>query len=220
MAKRKRSASAEEGVTKFDLVYRPSAPFPRTRLRDLIAWRMILWRLGLIGLDAARYGGVGFGNVSQRLPARGRTMRFAVSGTQTGALPVLAARHFAIVTACDPERNRVEAEGPMPPSSESLTHGMLYRLDASIRFVFHVHSPDIWRQAQALKLPRTAPDVAYGTPAMAAEMKRLLRGGRRHPILVMGGHEDGVIAYGRSADEAGATLLKVLATALARLRVP
>jgi ribulose-5-phosphate 4-epimerase/fuculose-1-phosphate aldolase len=222
MAKRNRGASAEEGVTKFDLVYRPSAPYPRSQLRDLIAWRMLLWRLGLIGQDAARYGGVGFGNVSQRLPARGRAMRFAVSGTQTGALPVLAARHFSIVTACYPERNRVEAEGPMPPSSESLTHGMLYRLDASIRFVFHVHSPDIWRQAQALKLARTAPDVAYGTPAMAGEMKRLLRTDklRRNPILVMGGHEDGVIAYGRGADEAGATLLRALAAALARLRVP
>lgn len=222
MTRRKSGAMAEEGVTKFDLVYRPSAPFPRTRLRDLIAWRMILWRLRLIGQDANRYGGVGFGNVSQRLPARRGAMRFAVSGTQTGALPVLAARHFAIVTACDPKRNRVEAEGPMPPSSESLTHGMLYALDASIRFIFHVHSPDIWRQAQSLKLPRTAPDVAYGTPAMAGEMKRLRRGTalQRNPILVMGGHQDGVIAYGRSADEAGATLLSILATALARLRVP
>lgn len=222
MTKRNRRTPEPEGVTKFDLAYTPSAPFPRSRLRDLIAWRMILWRLMLIGQDPHRYGGVGFGNVSQRLAARGRAVRFAVSGTQTGALPVLAGRHFAIVTACDPERNRVEAEGPVAPSSESLTHGMLYRLDASMRFVFHVHSPDIWRQAQALNLPRTAPHVAYGTPAMAAEMKRLLRGGRlrANPILVMGGHEDGVIAFGRNADEAGTTLLKVLATALARLRVP
>ncbi len=222
MGKRNRRVSAQEGVTKFDLVHRPSAPFPRRQLRDLIAWRMILWRLGLIGQDPARYGGVGFGNVSQRLPARGRATRFAVSGTQTGALPVLAARHFAVVTACYPERNRVEAEGPIAPSSESLTHGMLYALDASIRFVFHVHAPDIWRQARALKLPRTAPHVAYGTPAMAAEMRRLLRSGqlRRNPILVMGGHEDGVIGFGRSADEAGAALLGALATALARLRVP
>jgi hypothetical protein len=53
-------------------------------------------------------------------------------------------------------------------------------------------------------------------------MKRLLRTTKlpRNPILVMGGHEDGVIAFGRSADEAGAALLKVLAEALARLRVP
>lgn len=205
-----------EGVTKFDLAYAPSAPPLRQRLRDLIAWRMVLWQLGLVGKEPGRYGGVGFGNVSQRLAG----LRFAISATQTGGLPVLAARHFAVVTACDPERNRVEAEGPMPPSSESLTHGMLYRLDASIRFVFHVHAPDIWRQAKALRLPRTAPDVAYGTPAMAVEMKRLLRAGafRRTPILVMSGHEDGVIAYGRSANEAGTALVTTLAEALARLR--
>src|SRR5437762_8190949 len=218
MAKR---SKFDEGVTKFDLVYQPSAPYPREKLRDLIAWRMMLWRLNLIGQDRGRYGGVGFGNVSQRLPARGRATRFAVSGTQTGTLPVLAARHFAIVTACDPERNRIEAEGPVAPSSESLTHGVLYALDASIRFVFHVHSPDIWRQAQALKLARTAPDVAYGTPAMAAEMRRLLKSTlvRRSPVVVMGGHEDGVVAYGATANEAGTTLLTTLAAALARLRV-
>ena len=210
-----------EGVTKFDLAFAPSAPPPQRQIAELIGWRMIFWRIGLIGQDPARYGGVGFGNVSQRLPAkRGSPLRFAITATQTGALPVLTAQHFAIVTACDPARNRIEARGPLPPSSESLTHGMLYRLDRSIRFVFHVHSPDIWRQAGPLKLARTRRDVAYGTPAMAAEVKRLLRGSafRRSPILVMGGHEDGVISFGRSADEAGAALITALAAALARLR--
>src|SRR5581483_9370224 len=75
-------ATPQEGVTKFDLAYTPSAPLPMTSVAALIAWRMILWRLGLIGLDPARYGGVGFGNVSARLPgARRGQARFAISGT-------------------------------------------------------------------------------------------------------------------------------------------
>ncbi|HEY8553409.1 MAG TPA: class II aldolase/adducin family protein [Burkholderiales bacterium] len=210
--------AAGEGVIKFDLAFTPDAALPEAELRELIAWRTILWRLGLIGRDPARYGGAGFGNVSRRLPrpADARAPWFAISGTQTGALPALAPRHFAIVTACDPERNRVEARGPIAPSSESLTHGMLYRLDPAVAFVLHVHAPEIWRAAAALGLPRTAPEAAYGTPAMAREIERLMRAGAfdREPVLVMGGHEDGVIAFGPSADAAGLALLATLAAAL------
>jgi ribulose-5-phosphate 4-epimerase/fuculose-1-phosphate aldolase len=207
-----------EGVTKFDLVFTPSAPLPTAILRALNAWREILWRSRLIGNDPARYGGAGFGNVSRRL-ANGsdrRRLGFAITGTQTGALARLDASHYAIVTACDPARNRIAAEGPVAPSSESLTHGMLYRIDPSIGFIFHVHSPDIWRARVVLKLPTTAADVPYGTQAMAAEMRRLKRSGAlmRRRIVVMAGHEDGVIAFGRSADQAGVVLLRMLARAL------
>ncbi|OGI66634.1 MAG: hypothetical protein A2W18_09800 [Candidatus Muproteobacteria bacterium RBG_16_60_9] len=208
----------DEGVTKFDLAFMPSAPLPETLLRGLNAWRQILWRSGLIGQDPARYGGVGFGNVSRRLasgtPRRG--LHFAITGTRTGALAQLSANHYATVIACDPARNRVEAEGPIAPSSESLTHGMVYRIDPSIGFIFHVHSPDIWQARAALKLPTTAADVAYGTPAMAAEMRRLKRAGAlmRQRIVVMAGHEDGVIAFGRTADQAGGVLMRELARAL------
>jgi ribulose-5-phosphate 4-epimerase/fuculose-1-phosphate aldolase len=209
----------DEGVTKFDLVFTPSAPLPETPLRALNAWRRILWRGGLIGQDPARYGGVGFGNVSRRLTTGTRrgALRFAITGTQTGALAHLDAGNYAIVTACDPARNRVEAEGPIAPSSESLTHGMLYRIDPSIGFIFHVHSPDIWNARAALKLPTTAADVAYGTPAMAAEMRRLKRAGAlmRRRIVAMGGHRDGVIAFGRTADQAGVVLIRTLVRALA-----
>jgi len=208
----------EEGVTKFDLAFTLSPPLSDALLRPLNAWRQILWRCGLIGQDPDRYGGVGFGNVSRRLAtgARRGALRFAITGTRTGTLAELNANHYSTVIACDPARNRVEAEGPIAPSSESLTHGMLYRIDPSIGFIFHVHSPDIWQARAALKLPTTAADVAYGTPAMAAEMRRLKRAGAlmRQRIVVMAGHEDGVIAFGRTADQAGGVLMRELARAL------
>lgn len=210
--------AADEGVTKFHLEFAPSAPLPATFLRELNAWRRILWRSGLIGQDPARYGGVGFGNVSRRLPrgSRGQRLRFAISGTQTGVLAELDASHYAIVTACDPASNRVEAEGPMAPSSESLTHGMLYRIDSSIAFIFHVHSPEVWNARRHLAIPTTASDVAYGTPAMAVEMRRLKRAGAlmRRRLIAMGGHQDGVIAFGRTADQAGVVLMRALAKAM------
>lgn len=44
-----------------------------------------------------------------------------------------------------PWSTRLVVEGPIAPSSESLTHGQLYALDRDSRFVFHVHSPELWR---------------------------------------------------------------------------
>lgn len=211
------AATTEEGVTKFELCFDRLPPLPRQQVQSLIAWRDLLWRLGLIGQDPARYGGAGFGNLSRRLPTKATAdLRFAITGTQTGALPTLDAIHFAIVTACDWTRNYVRAEGPIAPSSESLTHAMLYHLDRSIGFVFHVHSPEIWQARTALKLPTTAPDVAYGTPAMAAEMQRLWSSGAlaRRRVVAMAGHEDGVISFGRSAEQAGMVLLRALVRAM------
>jgi len=207
-----------EGVIRFDLQFKSAPPLPWSELRELEAWRRILHQLGLIGRDPGRYGGAGFGNVSRRLgPADPNDLRFVVSGSQTGELPALSARHYTVVTHCDPTGNRVVAEGPIAPSSESLTHGMIYRLAPSARVVFHVHAPVIWRHAARLRLTATSPMAGYGTPEMAAEMARLLGEGSpgRCRIVVMGGHEDGVIAFAESAESAGCALLGVLARGLA-----
>lgn len=212
-----------DGVIRFDLEYRPRAARPRAELAELDAWRTILHRLGLIGRDPARYEGAGYGNVSLRLPpldAPPGARRFAISGSQTGGLAALAPEHYAVVTAYAPGRNHLVAEGPIPPSSESLTHAMLYDLDSRVRCVFHVHSPAIWRAAGALGLPATDPAAPYGTPAMAEAVRVLHEcGALRVPgLFVMGGHEDGVVAFGECAGEAGGLLVQTLARALAQER--
>src|SRR5258706_8124826 len=106
----------QEGVTKFELRFTPSAPLERARLVELNAWRTVLVRLALIGQHPSRYGGVGFGNMSMRLEAGAPC--FAITGTQTGAMAVLDERHYSMVTACDPNSNRLTANGPIAPSSE------------------------------------------------------------------------------------------------------
>lgn len=208
----------QEGVIKFDLQFTPAAPLPPEELREINAWRRILHLLGLTGQDPERYDGLGYGNISrllEPLDAPASRWRFVISGTQTGGLSDLNEGHYALVTECDPERNRVVAEGPIRPSSEALTHGTLYQADSALRFVMHVHSPEIWRSARALKIPLTDENAAYGTPEMAAEVRRLLgqpsvREGR---IFAMGGHEDGLVAFGRTAEEAGTVLVNLLARA-------
>ena len=200
-----------EGVIKYQLEYTTAPSLPAEHVREINAWRKILYLLQLVGQDESRYGGYGFGNISQRLDKQ----RFVISGTQTGALPDLTPEHYAIVLACHPAQNRLVGEGPIHPSSEALTHGVVYALDADIQWVMHAHSPHIWQHAEALDIPLTAADVPYGSPEMAAEVERLFQETTvaDKGIFSMAGHEDGIVTFGRTAEDAGAVMLAYLSQA-------
>ena len=122
----------------------------------------------------------------------------------------LKPEHYALVTGVNLEDNRVDARGLVKPSSESLTHAAVYSIDERIRFVFHVHSPEIWLSRDRLAIAQTGDDIAYGTPQMAQEMFRLYRQGgfRNGNILAMSGHQDGIISFGENADEAGNMIIE------------
>jgi Class II Aldolase and Adducin N-terminal domain len=210
---------SREGVIKFNLQYQPTPAVSLPGWQAISAWRQLLVRLQLIGQDPRRYQGLGFGNLSWRLPPSEDAPRlrpFAISGTQTGGVPQLLPEHYAQVLECDPARNFVRAQGPVQPSSEALTHASLYALDEQVRVVIHVHSPELWQQGAALVLPVTDPAVDYGTPQLAAEVARLLadQQNRQLGLIIMGGHQDGVVAFGASAEAVGTTLVRALARAL------
>ncbi len=184
----------------------------------LTGWRQVLFFQGLIGQDQHRYGGAGYGNISARLPpwtGRAGARQFLITGTQTGGLGKLDLRHFARVNAYLIAENTVDSVGETWPSSESMTHGACYDLSPAIKVVFHVHSPVLWRAARRLKIPVTDAKVEYGTPEMALEVRQAYRTTSlpENKILSMGGHEDGIITFGASADEAGLVLFDWLARA-------
>lgn len=204
-----------EGVIKFQLAFEEGpSPHPGL-LRELDAWRVIFLRLGLLGQDPGRYQGYGFGNLSRRLPGK-PNQTFVISGTQTGHLPILLPEQYATVEHCEPHNNRLTARGRIKPSSEALSHGVLYQSDPSIRWVMHLHSPAIFNQRLTLALPATDPAAEYGSPEMAAEIERLAR--RRDTtgpeLLVMSGHEDGILAFGPTAEATGSLVIATLAAAL------
>lgn len=216
-----RPLMVDEGAIKFEAAHRECSLPPR-RFGDaacrLIAWREIFAKTGLVGQEPGLYGGFGYGNVSCRVgpPSAPRRRRaFLITGTQTSGKVCMSLADLCVVESCDPRRNRVESYGGTLPSSESLTHGAIYDLGSHIRCVFHAHSPTIWRRAEALRIPTTGPRVPYGTPAMAREVERLWRSTSLANLgmLAMGGHEDGIIAFGRSAEEAGEVMLRFLARA-------
>ncbi len=215
------STVVTEGVIQFEARHVQEALDP-ARHGDLacrlIAWREILCRLGWVGQDPHRYEGFGFGNVSARvgpasLPRRRRP--FLITGTQTGEKRCMGLTDFALVESCEYEDNRVVSRGSVRPSSESMTHAAVYDQGPQIRFVFHGHCPAIWRRSRELRLPTTPESIAYGTPEMAMAVRHLFQSTALDEIrlLSMGGHEDGIVAFGRTAEEAGRAVLGVLARA-------
>lgn len=208
---------ATEGVIQFRLEFEPGpAPLPPS-LVELNAWRLIFRQLGLLGQDPARYDGYGFGNLSHRVrPPQEAGNAFVISGTQTGHLPILQPEHYTTVLDCDIPHNRVVATGPIKPSSESLSHGLLYQADPAIEWVMHLHSPDIYGRRQWLGLPTTDSHAHCGTPELAEEVARIRT---EHAavdpgLIVMGGHVDGILIYGSDSCKTGGLAIETLARAL------
>ena len=194
---------SETGVVKFECehVVREFAPFDG--FAELNACRRLLLQWRMVGVDAA---GIGFGNLSVR---DGDGAAFYISGSGTGGLAQLGPRDVARVTAYDFGRNWLRCEGATTASSESLTHGALYECAADARAVIHCHSAEMWKRLLA-NAPATASEVEYGTPAMALEVQRLFRETdvRQRKIFAMGGHPDGMVAFGENFDQAFAVLMR------------
>jgi hypothetical protein len=197
---------AQEGVIKYRLDFQETATVTQN-LEEVNTWRSILYGLNLIGQDPDRYEGYGFGNLSAR--SEQQSSQFFITATQTGHLPELQARHYSCVEYCDVASNHVVASGPLPPSSEALTHSMIYQLSDAIQCVIHVHDPRLWKFGLQQGMSATAESVEYGTPQMAQEVLRLYRKGlfEHKPCLVMAGHEDGLICFGNSIHQAGLALI-------------
>jgi hypothetical protein len=204
------SIEHEEGVIKFQVAHKDTPPLEHPLLLELNAWRNLLFKVGLTGQDPRRYGGLGYGNFSIRENAR----QFLISGTQTGAITELGKEHYVRILSADLTQNRVESQGPLPPSSETMTHAAVYAANPQIECVFHVHHPIIWRVSEKLCVPETPPDILYGTVAMAREIGALIRS-HHGPVIAMKGHEDGLIAIGCTLKDAGGAIMDILAKALA-----
>jgi len=172
-------------------------------LAELNAYRRKLLQLRLIGVDA---NGIGFGNLSIR---DGTTKNFYITGSATGRKPELTLADCARVVAYDFEKNWLRYEGSVIPSSESLTHAVVYESDAKAGSVIHCHDSKLW--AALLNQAQTSSKaVDYGTPEMAYEVTRLFKvtDVQSRKILVMAGHEGGIVAFGKDLEEAFAVLMR------------
>ena len=189
----------EKGYVQFRCEWTRAAPPAGPPIAELIAWRNRLHQLGLIGVYP---DGIGFGNISGRLPGGG----FVISGTATGAVPVAGPEHFTEVLWSDAAANALICRGPVAASSESLSHAAVYEADPVVRVVMHIHHLKMWQELRGV-IPTTALSAEAGTPPMADAIRELVRAGVPGGLFVMGGHREGLVSFGRTADEAGGRLL-------------
>ena len=180
----------DEGYIKFNCTWIEEELPDKNIIDELNNWRQKLYNKQLIG---AYTDGIGYGNISCRLADDS----FLITGTATGNISRLTDMHYTRVSGFDIANNAVTCRGPIKASSESLTHAIIYASLPDVNAVVHIHNHQLW-QKLLNKVPTTSPEVAYGTPEMAFEIKRLLKStdANDEKILVMAGHEDGLIAFG------------------------
>lgn len=193
------SAHRDEGYIKFSFAHEPAPPPAHPLLHDLMRVRDDLREWNLVGVLP---DGVGYGNASARIDPSGR---FIVTASGTGAAFPSEPRHFCVVTSFDVPRNRVECRGPLPASSESMSHGAVYAARPDARAVVHVHDRLAFQLLLREGAPATPPDAAFGTPEMALAVGRLAAALPPVAVMAMAGHPDGLIAFApdlRSARDA------------------
>ena len=192
----------DEGYIKFNCKWIKDKPIILTnKLVEINKWRDKLYSLGLIG---AYDNGIGFGNLSIRFEKNS----FIITGSATGKYPALNENHYVLVNKYNFDKNNLTCKGPIKASSESLSHAMIYECSSDTNAIIHIHNIDMWKNLID-KLPTTNKKISYGTPAMAKEIKRLFLESKVNDkkIIVMGGHKEGIISFGKTLDEAGNILL-------------
>jgi len=193
---------SQEGVIKFSCSWVKQDPFDFELFDEMNRWRNCLYQLGLIGVYD---DGLGYGNIS----IRSDRDQFIITGSATGGMKSLTKEHYTKVVSFDIEANSLTAQGPIIASSESLTHAAIYQSDRNINAIFHGHHLGLW-QHYLHKLPTSSLSVEYGTPSMAHEIIKLYTETDLpdKKVMIMGGHQEGFIAFGNTMDEAGGILLK------------
>jgi L-ribulose-5-phosphate 4-epimerase len=194
----------ETGSIKFNCNWIEADPVDEKAIIEINRWRNILFIHKLIGVYP---NVIGYGNISIRLTEK----EFLISGTSTGHLETLTNQHYSKVTSYNFVENSLTCEGPVKASAESLTHAAIYEMDPGVQAIIHIHNKKMWDDLLD-KVPTTSSDVEYGTPEMALEIKRLSKTTNliEQKILVMTGHEEGVISFGKDLEEAGELIMRHL----------
>ena len=188
----------DEGYIKFDINWaREAFDFDQKIFEQINSCRKELFDLNLIG---AYPNGIGFGNISSRTS----NSEFIISGSATGNISDLKLSDYSLVRDFDIVKNKVDCIGLTKASSESMSHAIIYQSNPLINTVIHIHHFKMWDKYIDI-LPTTSRNAKFGTPDIAFEIKKLVKS--NSGIIIMGGHQEGVIAYGENLIETKKILL-------------
>lgn len=192
-----------DGIIKYSFEHQIDSAPTFSGYEELELLRRRLFTLGLIG----EKDGTGYGNLSMRHEG---SKSFFVTATQTGNKQKLQREHYVYISKYDFDSFRVISQGKYKPSSEALSHAMIYAIDERITAVIHIHSLALWKFMQAQD--DLATTAAYGTAEMVKEIREIYKvfDPIKNNAFVMKGHKEGIITFGRSAEEAELILLNII----------
>ena len=180
--------SHDEGYIKFECFWEKADWDESMSFDELIAFRNEMHRHKLIGIFP---DGIGYGNISQRISSE----TFIISGSATGGISDANNKQFSKVTKYSIDKNQIYCQGPVKASSESLSHAAIFSSCPEVNFVLHVHNYEVWQKEKGI-LPSTEQSATYGTPAMANSILDLLSTPPKEGIIIMTGHEEGILIFG------------------------
>ena len=180
-----------DGIIKYSIEHQTTATPFFSDYEELEALRRRLFSLGLIG----EKNGIGYGNISMRYKG---SKSFFITATQTGNQQRLTKEHYTYISKYDFNSFKVISQGVHKPSSEALSHAMIYAIDERITAVIHIHSLALWRFMISQDVLATRAE--YGTVEMIEEIAELYESldPIQNNLFVMKGHEEGIITFGRS----------------------
>ncbi len=234
------AGSAEEGYVKFSLdQITDDAGIPKPLFADLEHWRSKLREMGCIGMtpQGIGFGNLSVRAPADSGRARaggGSASQFFITGSATGGMVSLATSDYALVIDYDLPANRLSCRGLTKASSESMSHAAVYGARPDVHAVCHIHHAGLWGRYRGV-LPTTGAGIQNGTPEMAMALASLAQSlprpaggdsgaspdqvtgraaadtsGRPANVIVMGGHEEGLIAFGESLEAACRPFLELL----------
>lgn len=192
-----------EGVIRFSLNWEEKELEQIDVSLSFQQWRKWLYSMNWIGLTEDN---IGYGNLSIR-----KEQGFLITGSGTGAFDTLTKNQYAFVPSWNIEKNTVDCVGKIKASSESLSHAAVYEALPQMGAVIHIHDSEYWKlMVERVPLQTTTKNAEYGTVELAKEIKsRCLQNlESTGSVLALGGHEDGILAYAKTMNEAVLILLK------------
>ena len=139
-----------------------------------------------------------------------KSKSFFITATHTGRKHTLSREYYTYISDYDFTTFKVISQGTHKPSSEALSHAMIYAIDERIKTVIHIHSLPLWNFMKVKNYLATTAE--YGTAEMVKEISQLYT--NLDPMMnnafVMKGHEEGIITFGKSVEEAESALYTIM----------
>ena len=95
--------------------------------------------------------GIGFGNLSFRYKDN-----FIITASATGGARELGMTGYTLVNSVDIAKNTVHSMGPLPASSETMSHASVYQNSTLANYVLHIHNSMLFnflKERNALSTP-------------------------------------------------------------------